>query len=182
MLSEKETTRISKFLSLVLRHKPETIGIALDDNGWTDVAILLNKMSESGTPISMDVLRHIVDTNPKKRFAFSDTCDRIRANQGHSVDIELGYQTQLPPEILFHGTGVNSVEAILSSGLQKMQRHHVHLSTDIDTAKNVGQRHGKPAIFKVLAEQMYKDGFAFYMSDNGVWLTGEVPAKYLELT
>lgn len=171
---------ISKFLSLVLRHQPETIGIELDQNGWTDVSNLIEKTNKYGIKLDRETLNHIVVTNAKKRFAFNDTLDRIRASQGHSVEIELGYENQKPPEILYHGTSEKSVQSILNTGLEKRNRQHVHLSNDIETAMKVGQRHGKPFVFKVLAEQMYNDDFRFFISDNGVWLTDDVPIKYLK--
>lgn len=127
------------------------------------------------------ILKHVVGTNSKKRFAFNETLDKIRASQGHSVTIELGYINQKPPEILFHGTGEKSAKSILSTGLEKRNRQHVHLSNDIETAIKVGQRHGKPVVFKVLAQQMYIDKFEFFFSDNGVWLTDNVPTKYLKI-
>ena len=179
MISEKQIASISKFLSLVLRHQPETIGIELDQNGWTDVVTLLEKSNSYGIKLDIETLKHIVETNSKKRFAFNDTFDRIRASQGHSVEIELGYTSQKPPEILYHGTGEKSVQSILDTGLQKQDRQQVHLSADIETAIKVGQRHGKPVVFKVLSEQMYNDKFEFFISDNGVWLSDNVPAKYL---
>ncbi|MBS1572622.1 MAG: RNA 2'-phosphotransferase [Bacteroidetes bacterium] len=179
MISEKQLTHLSKFLSLVLRHQPETISIQLDQNGWTDVNELIEKATNYGVKFDKETLKHIVATNSKKRFAFNDTLDKIRASQGHSVDIELGYSNQKPPTILFHGTADKFVQSILDTGLEKRNRQHVHLSSDLETALKVGQRHGKPFIFKVLAEQMYNDNFQFYISDNGVWLTDNVPTKYL---
>ena len=180
MISEKQITHISKFLSLVLRHQPETIGIELDQNGWTDVDTLLKNSNSYGIKIDKETLNHIVETNSKKRFAFNETFDRIRASQGHSVEIELGYTSQKPPEILYHGTGEKSVQSILETGLEKQSRQQVHLSADIETAIKVGQRHGKPFVFKVFAEQMINDKFEFFISDNGVWLTDNVPTKYLK--
>lgn len=179
MISDKQITHISKFLSLVLRHRPETIGIQLDQSGWTDITELIEKANNYGIKFDREILNHIVATNSKKRFAFNDTFDKIRASQGHSVEIELGYTNQKPPEILFHGTGEKSVQSILDTGLEKRSRQHVHLSGDIETAIKVGQRHGKPFVFKVFAEQMYKDNFQFFISDNGVWLTDHVPIIYL---
>lgn len=176
----KNEINISKFLSLVLRHQPETIGIQLDKNGWTDVNELIEKANNYGIKFGKETLNHIVATNPKKRFAFNDTLDKIRASQGHSVEIELGYTNQKPPKILFHGTAEKFVQSILDTGLEKRNRQHVHLSSDLETAIKVGQRHGKPFIFNVLAEQMYNDNFQFYISDNGVWLTDNVPIKYLK--
>lgn len=180
MNNEKKQTHISKFLSLVLRHKPEIIGIKLDLNGWIDVSELIEKSNKYGIQFDRETLNHIVTTNSKKRFAFNDKLDKIRASQGHSIEIELGYTNQKPPETLFHGTSEKSVQSILENGLERQTRQHVHLSSDIDTAIKVGQRHGKPFLFLVLAEQMHKDNFEFYISDNGVWLTNNVPIKYLK--
>lgn len=181
MISEKQITHISKFLSLVLRHQPETIGIELDQNGWTDVNLLIEKANIYGIQFDKETLKHVVETNSKKRFAFNETLDKIRASQGHSVEIELGYLNQKPPKILYHGTGEKSVKSILDAGLKKRSRQHVHLSDDFETAIKVGQRHGKPFVFKVFAEQMYNDKFEFFISENGVWLTDNVPTKYLKL-
>lgn len=181
MLNEKDTTRISKFLSLVLRHKPKTIDIVLDDNGWADVNTLIQKSAIKGVRFDFPTLQHIVDTNAKKRFAFNDAFDKIRANQGHSIEIDLGYTAQEPPEILYHGTATRFIGSILQTGLEKRQRHHVHLSKDTSTAINVGQRHGQPVVLEVLALQMYHDKYEFFLSDNGVWLTDNVPTKYIRL-
>ena len=180
MINEKQITQISKFLSLVLRHQPEIIGIQLDQNGWVNVSELIEKANKYGVSFDNDLLHHIVQTNSKKRFAFNETLDKIRASQGHSIAIELGYESQKPPAILYHGTGKKSVESIIDKGLEKRDRQHVHLSSDIETAIKVGQRHGKPFVFIVLAEQMHEDNFQFFIADNGVWLTDNVPAKYLK--
>jgi putative RNA 2'-phosphotransferase len=182
MINEKQLTHISKFLSLVLRHQPETINIQLDPNGWTDVNELITKANNYGIKFDREILNHIVETNSKKRFAFNDSLDKIRASQGHSLSVDLGYSNQKPPTILYHGTSKESVESILHTGLDKRSRQHVHLSSDIETAIKVGQRHGKPVVFKVLAEQMFQDNFQFFISDNGVWLTDNVPTKYLKLS
>jgi putative RNA 2'-phosphotransferase len=179
MISEKENTRVSKFLSLVLRHQPETIGIELDENGWTDVQVLIDKLNQRDFSIDLAILKHVVSTNAKSRFAFNDRFDKIRASQGHSVEIQLGYVPQKPPAILYHGTGEKSVEAIRQSGLLKMERHQVHLSADRETAIKVGQRHGKPFVFEIRAEEMFREKFDFFLSDNGVWLTDHVPARFL---
>lgn len=180
MISEKETVKISKFLSLVLRHKPEEIGIELDSNGWTDVQKLIEKTNDANVPLTLEILKHVVTTNPKQRFAFNDNFEKIRANQGHSVEVELGYEPKTPPVILYHGTGEKFVASIRQEGLLKQSRHHVHLSADIDTALKVGQRHGKPFVFEVLSAEMHADNFKFFLSDNGVWLTDFVPARYLK--
>jgi len=179
MLSEKETIKLSKFLSLVLRHQPEIIGISLDEQGWVDVNELRKKSAAYGKVFTMEMLEYIVDTNSKKRFAFSEDKRKIRASQGHSVDVDLGYEPQTPPEILYHGTATHFVESILKSGLNKRKRTHVHLSADRETAIKVGQRHGKPVIFEVAAQKMQAAGHEFYLSENGVWLTDVVPAAFL---
>lgn len=179
MNTEKRNIEISKFLSLVLRHQPEIIHIQLDENGWTDVATLIKNSYTHGVKFDFEVLKHIVETNPKKRFAFNEAGDMIRASQGHSVQIDLGYESKIPPDVLFHGTAVKNVDSVLASGIEKRSRTHVHLSKDIETAINVGQRHGKPFVFKIAAGQMHLDNFKFFLSENGVWLTDHIPAKYL---
>lgn len=180
MLTEKQLIQISKFLSLILRHQPELIGIQLDANGWTDTDILIERSVQHGVKFDREILKHIVATNSKKRFAFNQDSTMIRASQGHSVEVDLGYVKQQPPEILYHGTGENSVSSILQSGLEKRSRQHVHLSSEKETAFKVGQRHGKPFIFTVDAGKMHADDFAFFLSANGVWLTDHVPVKYLK--
>lgn len=179
MLTEKETTRLSKFLSLVLRHQPELIGVKLNEQGWVAVDELLQKAGAHGNVITPEVLSYIVETNAKKRFAFDDTRQKIRASQGHSVEVELGYEPQTPPDVLYHGTGIQSVEVILQAGLQKRSRQHVHLSSDIDTAVKVGQRHGKPVILTVAAGAMHLHGYKFYLAENKVWLTDFVPKDFI---
>ncbi|HEX8021671.1 RNA 2'-phosphotransferase [Mucilaginibacter sp.] len=179
MLTEKETTRLSKFLSLVLRHQPELIGIKLDEQGWVAVDELLQKAGAHGNDITPEVLNHIVGTNAKKRFAFDDTRQKIRASQGHSVDVELGYEPQTPPDVLYHGTGSQSVDAILQTGLEKRSRQHVHLSSELETAIKVGQRHGKSVVLTVAAGEMHHLGHKFYLSENKVWLTDFVPTDFI---
>jgi putative RNA 2'-phosphotransferase len=180
MISEKENIKTSKFLSLVLRHQPGLIGLELNESGWANVNELIKKANNHGIQLDFNTLQHIVDTNSKKRFSFSDDLNRIRASQGHSVEVDLDYTAQIPPKILYHGTATQNVESILQSGIEKRDRHHVHLSSDIETAIKVGQRHGKIFIFEVHAEQMHSDNFKFYISENGIWLTDNVPAKYLK--
>jgi putative RNA 2'-phosphotransferase len=168
---------LSKYLSLILRHDPSAAGITVDSAGWTDTSILLDKLS-----IDMQSLEFVVQNNNKKRFSFSDDKKKIRANQGHSISVpDLDLKEISPPDVLYHGTAKKNEESILSSGLDKRGRNHVHQSKDIDTAINVGSRHGKPIVFKVDAAKMHDDGFAFYLSDNNVWLTDNVPAKYLSI-
>jgi putative RNA 2'-phosphotransferase len=181
MLSEKELVTLSKFLSLILRHNPAVAGIHLDEQGWTPVATLLEKVKAKGFTIDAAVLQHLVATNAKQRFAFSEDGQLIRASQGHSVGVELGYAAAVPPEWLYHGTAGHFLPLILAGGLQKMSRHHVHLSADVATARQVGQRHGKPVVLRVAAGQMQADGYAFFRSENGVWLTEAVPPGYLSL-
>lgn len=173
--------RLSKFLSLVLRHDPGAIGITLDPNGWVAVDDLLSAAARSGNAITREQLDEVVATNDKKRFAFSPDGTRIRASQGHSVEVELGLDPVEPPERLFHGTATRSVESIRAEGLVRQSRQHVHLSPDEETAIRVGQRHGKPVVLVVRAGQMHRDGHAFYRSDNGVWLTDSVPPEYLDI-
>lgn len=179
MLNDAEARKISKFLSLVLRHKPDLIGISLDANGWTDVDTLLTKLRTKGYRIDHDQLRYVVETNNKKRFAFSPDEKQIRASQGHSVAVDLGYNQQQPPQFLYHGTAAQFLDSILADGLKKMGRHHVHLSIDKQTARSVGSRHGRPVVLTVKAGDMAADGYVFAQSDNGVWLTNSVPVAYI---
>lgn len=178
-MNERERTRTSKFLSLVLRHQPETIGIDLDDAGWVEVSLLLARCHEHGMAITEHALAEIVATSPKRRFALSEDGLRIRANQGHSVDVELGYEASDPPALLFHGTVAKVLPAIHKDGLLKMQRHHVHLSPERETAAQVGKRRGKPVILVVRSGAMLSAGHEFFVSANGVWLTEHVPAGYI---
>ena len=171
--------KISKFLSLVLRHQPETIGLKLDSAGWVDVSVLLAACNAHGKRINAEDLEFVVENNDKKRFAFNEDKTRIRANQGHSVEVELEYKPLTPPPILYHGTASRFLASIKQTGIVKGNRHHVHLSADTQTAKAVGQRHGKEIILIVKSGQMYQDGFQFFQSVNGVWLTQHVPAQYL---
>lgn len=181
MISEKETTGLSKQLSYVLRHNPGAIGITLDEQGWTDVVTLLHKLAANGHPVTMPVLQHVVATNAKKRFSFNEDKTKIRASQGHSVEVELGYTACPPPAFLYHGTVNRFMASILKDGLQKMNRHHVHLSADIATASIVGQRRGAPLILQVSAGKMHAAGYIFYLSENNVWLTDEVPPVFIEV-
>lgn len=176
-----DLVRLSKFLSLVLRHEPERIGIVLDPQGWVAVDDLLAAAARAGKPVSREQLEQVVATNDKKRFAFSPDGARIRASQGHSVEIDLGLPPVIPPERLFHGTATRFLDAIRAEGLRPQSRQHVHLSPDEETAVKVGQRHGKPAVLTVLAGAMHRDGHVFYRSENGVWLTLAVPPGYLEI-
>lgn len=172
-------SRQSKFLSLVLRHKPEEIGLRLDKNGWARIDELLRLMKKSGRAMSRDDLEMIVATSDKKRFTISDDGLKIRAAQGHSVDIDLGLEPSAPPEILYHGTARTSLDSIFRQGLVPGNRRQVHLSLDAETATQVGRRHGKPVVLAVEAGRMRRHGYAFFRAENGVWLTDAVPAAYL---
>ena len=180
-MNQQSTTKKSKFLSLILRHQPEKIGLVLDDAGWTSVTELLAKLAEHNHGMNREELEHVVTTNDKQRFSFNADKTRIRANQGHSLQtLDLGLAPTEPPDILYHGTAAHFLDAILRTGLEKRSRQHVHLSADEATAYKVGTRHGKPVILSVAAGQMQQDGFSFYCSDNGVWLTDQVPTAYLQ--
>jgi putative RNA 2'-phosphotransferase len=179
MTSIKELTAISKFLSLVLRHQPDMIRLTLDPAGWARVDELLAKAAASGRKISRDTLHHVVETSDKKRFSLSEDGTRIRANQGHSVHVELGLAPAQPPDVLYHGTATRSLASVLGSGLDKRKRHHVHLSTEVGTAVAVGKRYGAPVLLVIDARKMHADGHVFFRSDNGVWLTDHVPPSYI---
>ena len=172
--------QISKFLSLILRHQPHLIGVELDANGWIDVQLLLEKCQRQFPQLDRELLEHIVATNEKKRFAFNEEGDKIRASQGHSVQVDLQLEPMTPPEILYHGTVEKSLSQIRKNGLKGMSRMHVHLSKDQETARIVGNRRGEPIILEVQAGRMYKDGFLFYCSANGVWLCEQVPPQYIQ--
>ncbi len=178
-MNPKQITRTSRKMSLVLRHKPEAIGLTLDTNGWALVTDLLNRLAATGTPITRTELDTIVAENNKKRFAFNPDGTKIRASQGHSIDVDLEFEPLTPPDELFHGTATTSVDSILATGLQSRSRQHVHLSLDLATATQVGARHGRPVILTVDAAAMHKDGYKFYRSANDVWLTDEIPSRYL---
>jgi len=181
MLNQKQLTSLSKFISLVLRHKPETIGLTLDEKGWADTTTLIDKMNSKDMKINLELLEHIVATNSKKRFSFNEDKTKIRASQGHSINIDLQLSPVKPPATLYHGTGGRSIASILQNGLQKRNRQHVHLSADIKTAIEVGRRHGKPVVLIVDAEAMHTEVSEFYLSANGVWLTDNVPSKYFRM-
>jgi putative RNA 2'-phosphotransferase len=174
-----DTVKISKLLSYALRHNPDALSISLDKEGWTDVKQLLSNINKKGSRVTLDDLETVVKTSDKQRFAFNESKTKIRANQGHSVKVEIKFQEKTPPKVLFHGTTGKSLDAIYSTGLQKMKRHHVHLSDSIATAESVGARYGKPIILEIDALRMSDDGYKFYISDNGVWLTDNVPAQYI---
>jgi len=174
-----DRTQLSRFLSLILRHKPDAIGLELDSQGWANIEQLIDKAHAAGTTFDRTELLHVVETSDKKRFSVSADRLRIRAAQGHSVSVELGLSSKVPPPVLFHGTATRFVEAILQQGLKPQARQQVHLSLDKETARRVGERHGKPHIFEVDALAMHARGFQFYLADNGVWLTDRVPPEFL---
>jgi putative RNA 2'-phosphotransferase len=174
------TIHLSKFLSLILRHQPDAIGITLDAQGWADIGELRAKATTRGNHFSHDELLHVVNTSDKKRFSISEDGKRIRAAQGHSVGVELGLAPKQPPPFLYHGTATRFVEAILAQGLKPQSRQHVHLSADRATAVKVGQRHGKPFVFIVDAQRMSASGAKFFQADNGVWLTDAVLPEFLK--
>lgn len=176
-----ELKKVSKFLSYVLRHCPEDIGLTLDSEGWASVQELVKK-SPFKLNLTQELIEKVVITNDKKRFKLSDDGLSIRANQGHSVNVDLKLREQEPPVKLYHGTASRFLDSIKLKGLKSGQRHHVHLSTNLATAKAVGQRYGKPIILKIDARKMYKQGHKFFLSINNVWLTDFVPPKFLEPT
>ena len=173
--TDKDT---SKFISLILRHKPETIGITLDEHGWANVEELIEGVSKTH-PLDMAGLERIVAEDEKQRYSFNEDKTLIRANQGHSIPVDVELEEVVPPEVLYHGTGEKYVASIDAQGLIPKSRLYVHISLDKETARIVGARHGKPVIYEVKTGEMHRDGFKFYRSANGVWLTKEVPVKYL---
>lgn len=179
MSRDPELVKTSKFLSLVLRHRPQRIGLELDQQGWAKVSDVLHLMTVAGHPLTRDRLREVVAQNDKQRFSLSEDGERIRARQGHSIDIDLALPVASPPEHLYHGTASRFVDSILQHGLVRGSRNHVHLSLDVETATRVGERHGKPVVLTVAASDMQRDGHVFYLTENGVWLTEHVPRKYL---
>jgi len=174
-------TRISKKLSLLLRHQPELYGLHLDEQGWCSIEELLAAFAKKGQDLSLDLLLDVVAESDKKRFSFSPDGLFIRANQGHSVEVDLGYAPQQPPAVLYHGTADRFLPSILNVGILKGKRHHVHLSLDVETATKVGERHGRVVILQIDAAAMHADGHTFYCSDNGVWLVDEVPIGYFRV-
>jgi putative RNA 2'-phosphotransferase len=164
---------------MILRHKPGVIGITLDEHGWADVSELIEGVNKV-YPLDMETLEEIVRTNEKQRFSFNEDKTKIRANQGHTIPVDVELEEKEPPEFLYHGTADKYVESIDCTGLEPRQRLYVHLSTDKEMAAKVGQRHGKPVVYRVNSGQMAADGYRFYLSVNGVWLTKAVPVKYLE--
>lgn len=180
MQQSKKDIDLGRFISLILRHKPETIGIQLDENGWADVNELLMGINRNGRKINREDLERIVKENNKKRYIFNDDKTKIRANQGHSLNVDVELKEAIPPNILYHGTGEKAIESIKREGIDKRNRQFVHLSADIDTAMKVGARHGRPFVFKVDAQKMHEDGYIFYLSENNVWLCEHIPKEYFD--
>ena len=181
-MNKQSAKRISKFLSLILRHKPQTIGIDLDDAGWVEVATLLTALNKhpAGKSVSAVVLDEVVASNDKQRFEFSPDRQRIRARQGHSLDVELGYEPAAPPETLLHGTPDRFLDSIRESGLMKMNRHHVHMHVDNETSLAVGARRGKPVLVTIRSGEMHRNGHEFFVTENNVWLTDHVPPEFID--
>jgi putative RNA 2'-phosphotransferase len=176
---DRRLVTVSKFLAKHLRHAPDALGLTLQPGGWVSVDDLLAASARAGFAISYDELIECVETNDKRRFSFDDSGDLIRANQGHSVEVDLLLEEKEPPEVLYHGTVERFLASIMTEGLHKGRRHHVHLSKDTDTARKVGARRGRPVILRVDARTMHQQGFKFFLSTNGVWLTDSVPVAFL---
>lgn len=182
-MSEKiknDDVTLGKFMSLILRHKPETIGIKLDSEGWADVNELIKGINAAGHSIDMQTVERIVAENNKKRYTLSPDKKRIRANQGHSIDVSVEMEKRTPPDLLYHGTASRFLESIKASGIKKMSRQYVHLSADVPTAFSVGKRHGSPVVLVIDAKQMSADGFVFMISANGVWQSEDIPWHYVK--
>jgi putative RNA 2'-phosphotransferase len=176
---DRADIRRSKRLSAVLRHRPESIGIELDEHGWVGVTRLLAALARHGSPMSREDLDRVVRTNDKKRFEWDVASDAIRARQGHSVEVDLGLEPADPPDLLYHGTAGANVESILATGLDRRGRHHVHLSPDLATAHRVGARRGASVVLEVDAAGMAREGLTFWRTTNGVWLTDQVPPRFI---
>ena len=177
-ISDNSLRNISKYISLILRHKPEVIGITLDPHGWADVSELIAGVNKT-YPFDMKTLERVVSKDEKQRYSFNENKTLIRANQGHSIPVDVELSNAKPPEILYHGTGQKYVESIDKQGLIPKSRLYVHLSTDVETALKVVKRHGLPIVYSVNSGDMYRDGITFYLSANNIWLTKSIPVKYL---
>ncbi len=182
-IKEKQFTKISKMLSLILRHAPETIWLQLDENGWIDVEELIKNINKTQKDINLDfsLLKEVVETNKKNRFSFSDDYKKIRANQWHSLSVDLWFESKIPPKILYHGTSDKKIESILQNWIQSNRRQYVHLTDDYEVARNVWMRHWKPIVLIIDTQTMIKDKIDFYLSENNVWLTKFVGKQYIEI-
>lgn len=176
-----KSDKLSVFISLILRHKPDAADIQLDEHGWANVDDLINGVNNTGRKIDMNILEEIVKTDNKQRYSFNEDKSLIRANQGHSIPVDVELKKQKPPQYLYHGTADRFLDSIMSEGLSPMSRLYVHLSKDRETAMKVGKRHGKPVVLKIRAEEMWDDEIEFYLSQNGVWLTKYVDKKYIDV-
>ncbi|GAA0083358.1 RNA 2'-phosphotransferase [Clostridium sp. CTA-6] len=177
----KQDLKISKFISLVLRHKPQEANLELDKHGWCNITDFLKGLNNKGFKVNITDIERIVREDDKQRYSFNEDKTKIRANQGHSIKIDLKLKAIKPPKVLYHGTSTKVINKILHEGIKKQSRQYVHLSSNIETASKVGKRHGKLAILEVNTEQMHLEGYNFYLSDNKIWLTDYVPSKYLKL-
>ena len=178
-ISEKEWTSLSKFLSLVLRHRPQLIDMTLEEQGWVATNVLIQKIQAHGRFLDMETLEKLVRDNAKQRFAFNENKTKIRANQGHSIKLDLNIAPSTPPDILYHGTAMKFLDSIKKTGLQKRKRHHVHLSASLETAQQVGARHGKVVVLVIDSKKMEEEGVKFFQTINGVWLTDIVPTRFI---
>ncbi|NGN68140.1 RNA 2'-phosphotransferase [Streptomyces sp. A7024] len=178
-MTNRRLIRTSKTLSLCLRHDPGRFGVTLDGSGWAEVGALLTALAAHGVRLTRAELDEVVERNDKRRFAFDDSGARIRASQGHSINVDLGYEPAAPPETLYHGTVARVLGLIMDEGLRPMARHDVHLSADVATARKVGSRRGRPVVLTVAAARMHAAGHTFRTSANGVWLTPAVPPEHL---
>jgi putative RNA 2'-phosphotransferase len=177
----KNWVQLSKFLSLVLRHKPELIHLNMDANGWADIDELIKNANKySNMCLTKDILTEIVKTNDKQRYIIDTEKNKIRANQGHSISIDLALEPQIPPDELYHGTATKFLESIMANGIKPMSRQYVHLSRTTEIAENVGKRHGEPIILSIDTKSMYENGYKFYLSENKVWLVNDVPKEYIK--
>ncbi len=177
-----DLNQVSKYMSLILRHKPEVAGITLDEHGWASNSELVKALKKKYPGFGNTHLMFIVKSDEKKRYSFNEDMSKIRANQGHSIPVDLELEAVTPPDILYHGTADKYTKSIEKKGLIPKSRQYVHLSGDVKTAIEVGRRHGQPVVLAVNTKQMVDDGYEFYLSENGVWLTKEVPVKYLAVT
>lgn len=181
-MNEQKYKKVSKSLSYVLRHRPDTVGLELREGGWVDVEDLVLAFKQDGRKMSRELLEAVVAENDKQRFEFSTDQTQIRARQGHSAEVDLGYEPATPPEVLYHGTATRNLDSIFQKGLVKANRHHVHMSTNKETMLQVGMRHGKAVLLSIDAKQMAIDGYEFFVTGNDVWLTDHVPPEYLAHT
>jgi putative RNA 2'-phosphotransferase len=176
-----DQVKISKFMSLILRHSPETIHLNMDKNGWVSIQELIDNTNKyKNLALTIDLIKTVVETNDKQRFKISDDGKRIRANQGHSITVDLELEDKTPPDILFHGTATRFLDSIMKDGLKPMTRQYVHLSLTEEIALTVGRRHGEPIVLHINTKRMYEEGYKFYLSENKVWLVAEVPIKYIK--